>query len=83
MGWIDAGATSLLERTRDITVLQEVTESGNAIVYSLAGAQVTANDDSTVIVARTGLLSNLLEVLLPATLLVEQPQPASTLKELP
>lgn len=82
MGWIDAGATSLLERTRDITVLHEVTESGNAIVYSLAGAQVTANDGSTVVVARTGLLSNLLEVLLPATLLVEQPRPASTLKEL-
>ncbi len=81
MAWITGGATTLVERTRDITVLQERIESGNAIVYSNAGAQVLTMSGELVIVSVSALGSDLIEVSRSATLLVERAQTASTLQE--
>jgi hypothetical protein len=83
MGWITGGATTLVERTQGITVLHEVTESGNAIVYSNAYEQVMALDGSTVVVAVSGQFSDVIEIVPAATLLIERAPTATTLQETP
>jgi hypothetical protein len=81
MGWITGGVTTLAEQTQDVTVLQEVTESGNAIVYSRLLEEVMALDGSTVVVSTTDPIPDVLEVPASATFLVEQAIPASTITE--
>lgn len=81
MGWITSGATTLVERTQGITVLHEVVESGNAIVYSNAYAQVKAMSGETVVVSVNGPVTDVMELTRTATLLVERQQTATTLQE--
>jgi hypothetical protein len=76
MGWITRGATTLVERTRTITVHHELIEYGNAIVYTTAYNPVTALDGSTVVVAVAGKFPDVVETLPGTTTLVEQPQGA-------
>jgi hypothetical protein len=83
MGWITGGATTLVEQTHDIAVLQEVIEYGNAIVYSKGYEAVAALDGSLVVVAVAMPLVNVLPITPAVTFLVEQSSPSSTLQEVP
>jgi hypothetical protein len=74
MGWITRGATTLVERTRTISVQHELIEYGNAIVYALTYEPVTANDGSTVVVAVAGKFPGVVETLPGPTTFVEKPQ---------
>jgi hypothetical protein len=74
MGWIARSATTLVERSRNVTILHELIEYGNAIVYALTYEPVMANDGSTVVVALAGKFPGVVERLAGLTTFVEKPQ---------
>jgi uncharacterized Fe-S center protein len=82
MGWITRGATTLVERSRTITVHHELIEYGNAIVYAMTYDPVTANDGSTVVVAVAGKFPDVVETLPGLTTFVEKAKGAHPWQEL-